>query len=289
MEGNTTTTASPTGASGTSEAGTSQTAGSEASTSASAATTQTQQANPGVSFAELLDMRTKYDTGLTQLSAREKELKAEAERLAPYRELAERLEQGKEHPDILVELLEQRTGKSFQDLTKVIASRGPTSPEAVAALAGQKKLEAQLSEMREQMDRRAVLDELRPVLSDVRHSKLLEADGVTPEQIAQGIRALRAQGRNESPASLVEKHSAYLRSKAMAMLDADPSIAEEWNKRRTSAPAPTDPAKATDPKAAPGKPPSAVPQSAQATAKSGGTLTTAERRARALAVLKGGK
>ena len=284
------------GAAGATSAGT-DTGGSDAGGQAAGAGTQggqaTQAQQPTINVAELLDMRSKYESGMGELTSREKALKAEADKLAPYRDLASRLEQAKEHPDILVELLEQQTGKSFQELTKAIASRAPTSPEAVAALAGQKELKSHLAKLQDQIEHRAVLDELRPVLSDAKHSKLLEADGVTQDQIAQGIRALRAQGQNHTPKDLIEKHSAYVRSKAMSMLDADPSIAEEWSKRRDeaakAAAAKADAAKVDPAKAAPGKAANVVPQGAQTAAKVGGTLTQAERRDRALAVLRGTK
>ena len=238
-------------------------------------------AQPTINVAELLDMRSKYETGLSGLSAKEQALKAEAEKLAPYRTLAERMEQAKDHPDLLIELLQEQTGKSFQDLAKVVAGRTPTSPEAVQALATSKKLQAELAELRERDAQREVLSEVRPVMSDAKVAKLFELEGIAPETVVAGVRHLRAQGQKVDVADVVQKHAGYIRAKTLQMLEADPSILEDALKARDAAKA-----KAEADAKAKAAPPRVVPQGAQSGTSTGAPLSRAEKRERALALMR---
>lgn len=275
MDGETTQTTTE-GQTSTEQAGETTQAGQATQTQATQTGTQ-----PTISMAELLDMRSKYESGLSGLSAKEQALKAEAEKLAPYRSLAERLEQAKEHPDLLVELLQERTGKSFQDLAKAVAGRSPTSPEAVQALAASKKLQAELAELRERDAQREVLAEVRPVLSDAKVAKLFELEGIAPETVVAGVRHLRAQGQKVDAADVVQKHAGYIRAKTLQMLQADPTILEEALKARDAAKA-----KAEADAKAKAAPPRAVPQGAQSATSTGAPLSRAEKRERAIALMR---
>lgn len=248
-------------------------------------TTQTQETKPSVSLDEVLGLRSKYEQGLSGLTAKQKELQAEAEKLAPFRSLAERMEQAKEHPDLLVELLEQQTGKSFQELAKAVASRNPTSPEAVQALTEARKMRVEIEKMRHDQEAREVLAEVRPALSDSKVAKFFELEDIKPETIVAGVRHLRSQGQQVDVADVVQKHAGYIRAKTLKMLEADPSILEDALKARDEAKA-----KAEAAEKAKSAPPRAIPQGAQQPPASGvKPRTEKERTAAAVAVLRGGK
>lgn len=195
---------------------------------------------PTIDVAALVRQQAELQTQAQQMGQQRAWLEQQAAQLRPYHDLQQRIAAAKGAPDLVADLIAEATGMSFADVTKTVATRGPTSPEAMQAMT----LARQLGEQLQVTNARLEGYELERTMAPMLEKYPALRGSATPAQVVQAVRAGRQHDPNFSPEALMGAQEKFLWDQAASTLKSDPKRATEILKSLglTAALAPARPA-----------------------------------------------